>query len=345
VPNGGSLNIGKGRYVFSAPYAFGLDPDGSNIFYCSIPIIDKGIHISGAGVGQTILQLAPGQRREGRHVAMMLVRGKRGFDLGYSSFSLRGITFEGDRARQSAEAPHDGEALVLVGSKRQNGIYENLEFRNSHGSGLYLGNNGGGSGSSELVQNVVARDCKATGIMLDTCQNSMVVDCQAWGCQTGLQLYGNDDWLTRGADDVTVERFQTDSQVICWQVNDFAMSEIKMDCSKAAGAYGLVVRDGAGQAKASCLKNSKTRKDSTGGATYLYGAAQVRLEDCELGGWFGLHAIGQAQVEAMGCKIVAPGGCYCTTDIDPVQSKIIAEKCTWAGKKEAMQEGATLIER
>jgi hypothetical protein len=67
VPNGGSLNIGKGRYLFSAPYAFPLDPDGSNLFYCSIPLIDKGIHISGAGVGQTILQLAPGQRREGLH--------------------------------------------------------------------------------------------------------------------------------------------------------------------------------------------------------------------------------------------------------------------------------------
>ncbi|MFA5409927.1 MAG: hypothetical protein WC343_14230, partial [Bacilli bacterium] len=39
VPNGGSLNIGKGRYVFSAPYALPLNPDGSNIFYCSIPII------------------------------------------------------------------------------------------------------------------------------------------------------------------------------------------------------------------------------------------------------------------------------------------------------------------
>jgi len=78
VPNGGSLNIGKGRYVFSAPYAFPLDPDGSNLFYCSIPIIDKGMHITGAGVGRTILQLAPGQRREGRHVALMLVRGKRG---------------------------------------------------------------------------------------------------------------------------------------------------------------------------------------------------------------------------------------------------------------------------
>ena len=45
VPNGGSLNIGKGRYVFSAPYALPLNPDGSNLFYCGIPIIDKGMHL------------------------------------------------------------------------------------------------------------------------------------------------------------------------------------------------------------------------------------------------------------------------------------------------------------
>ena len=66
VPNGGSLNIGKGRYVFSAPYAFGLDPDGSNIFYCSIPIIDKGMHITGAGPGLGMHLVREKERFEGR---------------------------------------------------------------------------------------------------------------------------------------------------------------------------------------------------------------------------------------------------------------------------------------
>jgi len=345
VPNGGSLNIGKGRYVFSAPYAFGLDPDGSNIFYCSIPIIDKGIHISGAGVGQTILQLAPGQRREGRHVAMMLVRGKRGFDLGYSSFSLRGITFEGDRARQSAEAPHDGEALVLVGSKRQNGIYENLEFRNSHGSGLYLGNNGGGSGSSELVQNVVARDCKATGIMLDTCQNSMVVDCQAWGCQEGLCLYGNDDWQTREADRVTVTGFRTDSQVMVWQVNDFKISSLEMDCSKAASSYGLVVRDGSGRVEASTLKSDKKKASAYGSATYIYRGAVVSLVGCDISGYYGIRAIEQAKVRATTCAISASGACFAMVDQNaPMEATIIAEACKCTGKKLELQDGATFEE-
>ena len=344
VPNGGSLNIGRGRYVFSAPYAFGLDPDGSNIFYCSIPIIDKGMHISGAGVGQTILQLAPGQRREGRHVAMMLVRGKRGFDLGYSSFSLRGITFEGDRSRQSTAAPHDGEGLLLVGSQRSNGVFENLVFQNSHGAGGYLGNNGSGPGVNEVVHNVIARNCAAEGIMLDTNKNSSVSDCQAWGCRVGLFLNGNDDWQKRGSDNVTATRIKTDSQITCWQVNDFTLDKIEMDCSKAASSYGFVVRDGNGTIKNSVLKNDPAKASSYGGATYFYEQARVLLEACQVEGYFGIHAIGKSYAEAKNCQIVAPGGCYCTTDPNPVQSTIVARGCTWAGKKSDIQEGSSLME-
>ena len=344
VPNGGSLNIGKGRYVFSAPYAFPLNPDGSNMFYCSIPIIDKGMHITGAGVGQTILQLAPGQRREGRHVAMMLVRGKRGFDLGYSSFSLRGITFEGDRARQSAAEPHDGEALLLVGSQRSNGVFENLVFQNSHGAGMYLGNNGSGPGTNETVRNVIARNCAAEGIMLDTNKNSQVIDCQAYGCRVGLFLNGNDDWRTRGSDNVTTTRFKTDSQITCWQVNDFSLSQIEMDCTKAASSYGFVVRDGNGTIKNSILKSDPGKASSFGGATYFYESARVLMEACQIEGYFGIHAVGKSYAEAKNCQIVAPGGCYCTTDPNPVQSTIVARGCTWAGKKSDIQEGSSLVE-
>ena len=346
VPNGGSLNIGKGRYVFSAPYAFPLNPDGSNLFYCSIPIIDKGMHITGAGPGLTILQLAPGQRREGRHVALMLVRGKRGFDLGYSSFSLKGVTLEGDRARQSADEPYDGEALLLVGSQRSNGIYENLEFRNSHAAGMYLGNNGSGPGVNEVVRNVVARNCAAEGIMLDTNKNSQVIDCQAYGCRVGLFLNGNDDWKDRGSDNVTATRIKTDSQITCWQVNDFTLSEINMDCTGSPTSRGLVVRDGNGVVKNSVLKTDTTKIDARSGpgSTYFYENARVLLENCDLSGYFGVHAIGKSYAEVKGCRISAPGGCYCTTDPNPVQSTIVARGCTWAGKKSDIQEGSSLVE-
>jgi hypothetical protein len=345
VPNGGSLNIGKGRYVFSAPYALPLNPDGSNIFYCGIPIIDKGMHISGAGVGQTILQLAPGQRREGRHVALMLVRGKRGFDPGYSSFSLRGITFEGDRARQSAEAPHDGEGLLLVGSQRSNGVFENLVFQNSHGAGMYLGNNGSGPGTNETVRNVVARNCAAEGIMLDTNKNSQVIDCQAYGCRVGLFLNGNDDWQDRGSDNVTATRIKTDSQVMVWQVNDFKISSLEMDCSKAKASYGLVVRDGSGQVVDSKLKSDKKKASAYGSATFIYRGAVVTFDACDISGYWGIRAIEKAKVRATNCDISASGACFAMVDQNaPMGASIIAEGCKTSGKKVELQEGATFEE-
>ena len=117
-----------------------------------------------------------------------------------------------------------------------------------------------------------------------------------------------------------------------------------MDCSKARGAYGLVVRDGYGRVAGSSLKNDKKKRDSTGGATYIYEAARVYLEGCQLSGWFGIHAIGSSRVEAIGCRLEAPGGCYCTTDASPVSSIIRAAGCTWAGKKSDLGEGSRLEE-
>lgn len=344
VPPGGSLGIGEGPYELPALYPVALDADGSNIFYCCIPIIDKQMNIFGAGVGKTVLKLAPWQRSANRHVAMMLIRGTGPMKAGYSSFSTDGLTLDGNSKYQYASTPHDGEGLILVGSSRKGGKFTKLELRNSFGSGLYLGNNGSGSGTNELVQNCVARNCADKGIMLDTCCDSRVVDCEAWACQDGLCLYGNDDWQTRGPDQVTARGFKTDSQIVCWQVNDFMLDSMMMDCSKAKGAYGLVVRDGSGQIRGSTLRNDPKKRDSTGGATYIYEAARVRLEDCQLSGWFGIHAIGSSRVEALRCRLEAPGGCYATTDRAPVSSTITARGCTWAGKKSDLGEGSRLEE-
>jgi hypothetical protein len=344
VPPDGSLGIGEGTYELEALYPFGLDADGSNIFYSCIPIIDKQMHIHGAGVGKTTIKLAPWQRSASRHVAMMLIRSTGPMAPGYTSFSLEGITFDGNAKYQYAAEPHDGEALLLIGSEGKGGIFRDLEFRNSYGSGFYRGNNGSGSGSNELIQNVVARNCADKGIMLDTCCDSRVVDCEAWACQDGLCLYGNDDWQTRGPDQVTARGFKTDSQIVCWQVNEFTLSDIEMDCSKAKGAYGLVVRDGSGVVMRSSLKNDHKKKDSAGGATYIYEAARVSLEDCQLEGWFGIHAIGSSQVEAIGCRLEAFGGCYCTTDGAPVSSSIKARRCSWSGKKSDLAESSSLSE-
>lgn len=346
VPDGGSLHIGAGHYNLSAPYPFALNPDGSNIFYSAIQVLDKDMHISGDGMDETVLHLLPGQRSPSRHVAMMLIRGTRGYDPGYESFTVQDLTLDGNRADQTDGQPHDGEGLILVGSERTNGLYYRLGLKNSWGSGIYLGNNGAGnSGTNEIVSQVVAQNCGAEGIILDTCHNSTVIDSEGWKCREGLVLYGNDDWQSRTADNVSASRFQTDSQVTVWQVNDFTISDLMMNCTNTTGSYGLMIRDGTGTVKYSVLVSSKTREDSTGGATYIIEGSKVLFEDCLLEGWFGIHAIGRSYVEARDCKITAPGGCFCTTDLAPVQSTIIAEGCTWSGTKTAMQEGATFLER
>ena len=70
VPSGGSLGIGEGTYELAAPYAFALDANRGNIFYSSVQVLDKSMHVHWAGVGKTILKLAPWQRSSSRHVAI-----------------------------------------------------------------------------------------------------------------------------------------------------------------------------------------------------------------------------------------------------------------------------------
>jgi len=346
VPEGGTLWIGEGIYDLSAPYSFGLDPDGSNIFYSSIQILDrKKFHILGAGEDLVTLRLMPWQRSPSRPVAIILVRGTGPMNPGYSDFSIEGLTIDGNsRYQRLSEKPKDGEALILVGSKRKNGRYR-VRLINSSGAGLYLGNNGSDSGSNELVQGTVARNCIAAGIMLDTCRSSKVLDCEAYTCREGFYLHGNDDWQDRGPDDLLVRNCKTDSQVNCWFVTDFVLENLEMDCSKATSSYGLNCRDARGTVKKSSLKSDVAKHDSRGGATYFYGIADIELEDCTLEGWFGVHAIGAAKAIARRCTIAAPGGCFCTTDPEAVQSTIIAENCTWSGKKTALQAGSAFEEK
>jgi len=346
VPPGGSLGIGEGTYELEALYPVALDADGSNIFYCCIPILDKSMRIFGAGAGKTILKLAPWQRSANRHVAMMLIRGTGPMAPGYSSFVLADLTFDGNAKFQYSGTPHDGEALVLVGSGRKNGKFENLEFKNSHGAGLYLGNNGEGNGGyNELVRGCVARNCAAAGIMLDTNHDSRVEGCEAYGCREGLYLNGNDDWQSRGPDRVTVAGFKTDSQCMVWQVNDFKLDGLEMDCSKAASSYGLVIRDGSGQVLLSKLKSDRKKASAYGSATFIYRGAVVSLVGCDISGYYGIRAVEQAKVRANACTISASGACFAMVDKNaPMKASIIAEACKCTGKKIELQEGASFEE-
>src|SRR5574344_638494 len=345
VPPNGTLGVGPGTFEMSAPYQFALNANNSNIFWSALPIIDKSFHIYGAGVGKTVLKLKAGQRNDGRHVAMMLVRGSGPMGRGYSGFTVSNLTIDGNRNNQAVSSTcYDGEALVLVGSERTGGYFYNLELRYSCGAGLYLGNNGSGPCANERVQNVSVVDCVGQGIMLDTNKDSKVVGCRAVRCGEGLVLNGNDDFMTRANDVVSVDGFVTDSQVTVWQVNDFVINNFDMDCRAARQSYGFVVRDGCGAINNSKLVNDVGKTNSMGGATYVYGDSKLLIRKCELEGWFGVHAIGKASVEIEGSTLKAPGGCYAMTDVDPVESIIITRGCTCSGKKLEIQEGANLIE-
>ena len=119
-----------------------------------------------------------------------------------------------------------------------------------------------------------------------------------------------------------------------------------MDCTGSPTSRGLVVRDGNGVVKNSVLKTDTTKIDARSGpgSTYFYENARVLLENCDLSGYFGVHAIGKSYAEVKGCRISAPGGCFCTTDPNPVSSTIVARGCTWSGKKSDLKEGSSLVE-
>jgi hypothetical protein len=181
--------------------------------------------------------------------------------------------------------------------------------------------------------------------MLDTNKNSQVIDCQAYGCRVGLFLNGNDDWQDRGSDNVTATRIKTDSQVMVWQVNDFKISSLEMDCSKAKGAYGLVVRDGSGQVVDSKLKSDKKKASAYGSATFIYRGAVVTFDACDISGYWGIRAIEKAKVRATNCDISASGACFAMVDQNaPMGASIIAEGCRTSGKKLETMEGATFEE-
>lgn len=345
VPDGGSLYIDSGKYLLSAKHKFALNPDGSNIFYTCFPVLDKAMRIYGAGEDKTIIQMMPGQRSPDRHVALMLIRATKAYDLGYENFEVAYLTLDGNRAKQTDGQPHDGEGLILVGSLRTNGNYHNLKLLNSWGSGIYLGNNGSGSGTDEIVSNIYSENCGAEAIILDTCHNSQVRDSESWNCREGLVLYGNDDFRERSKDGITASNIRTDSQVTVWQVNDFIIENLNMDCTKTTGSYGFMVRDGTGTIKDSTLKSNKNRHDSTGGATYLIEQAHVTFDNCVIEGYYGIHAIGQSYAEVKNCKLVTTGGCYVTVDpFNPVSSTIKVSNSKCSGKKSDIQAGSNLIE-
>ena len=152
TPDKGDVLISAGLYDLSADTLFYLDPGEKNPFWVCIATYGKNIHIRGEGPGKTVLRLKPKQHYPDHPVAMVLAGPESVFEYGHTDFVLEGITFDGNRAKQKAYLK-DGAGCVLMRGDRDHGLYRNLEFLNSHGTGLYLGNNGSGSEDLASVYN------------------------------------------------------------------------------------------------------------------------------------------------------------------------------------------------
>jgi hypothetical protein len=322
VPDNGNVLISNGEYLLSADTQFYLDEGDLNPFWICIPILgNKNVHIFGYGAGITVLKLKPNQFSVGHPVAMMLNRAIS-LNPGFTAFTVANMTFDGNRDNQE-QWYKDGASLILTGSPRSGGNYYNLEFKNSYGTGLYLGNNGMGSESHSSITNVVARDCSLEGILLDTAQDTVVSDCVFERCRTGLTIHGNNDYQTRTKDRIVVKDISCiASPLTIWCINDLQMSSVNMDCTASPNAYGLLIHSSIGvHIKESFFKSDRNKASSYGGASYIDagidGPTAATLENCVLDGYYALHVLGSATATLRGGAVNASYACAYLRGIDP----------------------------
>ncbi len=180
TPEDGTLCIGEGTYdnlvadqlVTSGPGGHpGADYTGG--FYAAIPVLNKDIHIYGAGMGKTILKLANNQYN--RNHPAVIIRMSGGMNLGYGSFTLARMTLDGNKANQ-APSWIDGVALFNTVSLRKNGQFFDLELKNSPDKGVYFQNSGTGHEMYAYINNIYSHDNYAEGIFFDTSRYTKAVN-------------------------------------------------------------------------------------------------------------------------------------------------------------------------
>lgn len=339
APDKGDVLISAGLYELSADTLFYLDPGEKNPFWVCIATYGKNVHIQGEGPGKTVLRLKPNQHYPDHPVAMILAGPESVFEYGHTEFVLEGITFDGNRTKQKAYLK-DGAGCVLMRGERDHGLYRNLEFLNSYGTGLYLGNNGGGSEDLATVYNITAKNCAEAGVMLDTCSNSRVEDCYFEKCGTGLHLHGNSDNLTRPFDVLGVAHIRTkDAPITIWDVNDVTLHDVQMDASGCSKAYGLLVRSST-QVKItnSFFKSSRRKANSYGGASYIStgdGPCDVTFKNCFFDGYYALHLVGEAHAWMEGGALNSAYADVYLRDIEgvPVTARADIEGVAMLGSK------------
>ena len=164
TPANGSLYIDRGLYSLTCDLNCTPGRPSYPIYYWTALPVTNDIRIFGAGMGATVLQMAPAQYSTTRPALIIYdycpysESGGDGVGPGHQMFSLEDLTFDGDVDNQTAPYYHDGAGLFLSGSMRYNTRIRNLEFKRSPNHALYMGYNGGGWESRAVLENIYTHD-------------------------------------------------------------------------------------------------------------------------------------------------------------------------------------------
>ncbi len=332
-PHNGKLYVGPGTFTLLANKIFylngGDESSAANPFYYAIGILDgKNVDFCGAGVGSTILKLAPGQHYQNHHAVMILNRA-HWWNYGATMFTVTDMTLDGNRSEQD-EWYYDGAGLILTGSIASNFKFQRLWLKDSFGYGVYCGNNGSGPVTGLVISDIRATNCYRTAIMTDTVCGLLINNCQIEDSNTGIECVGNQpDYLTRARDSIVI------SDVIChragitlWTVNDATLNSCYMDCTGNPSLYGLLIHSAIRvMVSASKFINNINYKYSTfiDANTYMNdGPCQVFFNNCNFEGSYAFRILGEAEVIMHGGQIQGRRSCVYMVgeDLQPVACKL-----------------------
>ena len=331
-PNDGKLFIGPGLYTLLANKLFYLDgPIGTltNPFYYAIGILEgKNIHISGAGQGITTLKMAAAQHSATHYAIMILNRSTGNAAVGSTAFTVEHMTLDGNKAAQTISYK-DGSSLILTGSTASNFKLDNVELKNSWGYGVYYGNNGLGPCSRLRISHVYAHGCVDSSIITDTSSDVVISDCLIFDSNTGLELYGNTDYLSRKKDKIVVNNVNcVGCGITVWCINDVLLTGCHTNITGAAPAqHGFLIHSSIGVYAIGCtfecdqVQQHATYIDAN---TYLAdGETLVHLESCNITGYHALKVMGNAVAHVNGGTITSKKACIYLRDLDnPIYAKL-----------------------
>lgn len=249
-PVDGSMFIDSGTYdgLIADQLCSASDEEGYLHYYAVLPVT-KNMHIQGAGIGSTILILGANQH-SAEHPALIMyvysppVNGE--LQDGYTSFSLEDITFDGNKANNTP-ANYDGAGLFLDGSMRYNGIFRNIEFRNSANSGCYFGYHGNGYANHCYYENLISHDNAGAGICFDTVRDSVAVQLISVDDDASLITSGIGAYFMSSAtqhegwnDDLSVYGLNVHGSLLYLHaLRNVKFSDVAADSSTAASATAM----------------------------------------------------------------------------------------------------------